>query len=134
MTKRYDLVFSTNRFNLSQPKEYFINECCYGDDLAEWLRAELLKLGIEATKPDQEDWGWYINLQHSANSYFIGIGGNADDESSGNQGEWRLMIDKIRSLKEKLMGKNLMVENEEIVMILKRIVENEADMKLLRIE
>ena len=31
---RYDIIFTTDRFNLSEPKDYFINDCCYGDDAA----------------------------------------------------------------------------------------------------
>src|SRR5690349_18400205 len=128
MTNRYDLLFQTDRFNLSRPKEYFINECCYGDDLAAWLRGKLAEMSIEATEPAQEDWGWYIDLRHNGNAYFVGIGGNKD-ETSGNMGEWRLMIEKHRSLKEKLLGKNRIARNEQIITILQGMIENEPDMR-----
>ncbi len=29
--------FESEAFNHSEPKEYFINPCCFGDDLARWL-------------------------------------------------------------------------------------------------
>jgi hypothetical protein len=134
MAKRYDLLFETSRFNLSQPKDYFINDCCYGDDAAAWLRGKLAEKGIEATEPDQEDWGWYIDMHHDGNAYFVGVGGNADDEQSGNRGEWRLMVEKHRSIKDKLTGKNQMTENDGVIGILRRIIENEPDMKFLRVE
>ncbi len=134
MPKRYDLLFETAKFNLSQPKEHYINECCYGDDVAAWLAGKLKAQGIEVTEPAQEDWGWYIEARHNGNAYFIGVGGNAEDESAGNKGEWRLMVDKHRSLKEKLLGRNPMAENEAIIGILKRIIENEPDVTFLRIE
>jgi len=134
VTKRYDILFTTDRFNLSQPKEHFINECCYGDDMAAWLRGKLSGLGIHATEPRQEDWGWYMEVGHGQYTYFVGIGGNAENESSGNLGEWRLMVEKHRSLKEKLTGKNQLAENEEIISILKRLVEDAPDMKFIRIE
>ena len=54
---RYDLIFSTDRFNLSQPREYFINDCCYGDDAARWFVEQLRSRGLTVTEPDQEDWG-----------------------------------------------------------------------------
>ena len=134
MANRYDLLFETDRFNLSQPKEYFINDCCYGDDLAAWLRGKLAEMSIEATQPGQEDWGWYLDVRHNGNSYFVGIGGNAQDETSGNRGEWRLMVEKHRSLMERLLGKNRLAGNEDIIKILQRIIEDEPGMIFMRIE
>jgi hypothetical protein len=134
VAKRYDLVFETDRFNLSQPKEHYINGCCYGDDVAAWLRGKLAELGIQATEPGQEDWGWYMDVYHQGIAYFVGVGGHAEDESSGNRGEWQFIIEKHRSLKEKLTGKNQMAEHEEILAILKGIIESEPDMTFLRIE
>lgn len=134
MAKRYDLILETDRFNLSQPKATFINACCYGDDVATWLRARLAELGIETTEPVQEDWGWTIEVLLQGNVYFLGIGGNAFDESSGNRGEWRFILQKHRSLTEKLTGRNQMDENDVLIGILEGIVESEPDMKLLRIE
>ena len=37
---RSDLIFTSDRFNLSKSREYFINECCYGDDAAADLETE----------------------------------------------------------------------------------------------
>jgi hypothetical protein len=39
----FDILFQTNRFNLSEAKEHFINPCCFGEDLAEWLPEQLAK-------------------------------------------------------------------------------------------
>lgn len=41
-----DILFDTNRFNLSEVKEHFINPGCFGEDLAVWLRAKLIERGI----------------------------------------------------------------------------------------
>jgi len=40
------VTFESTAFNMTQPKDYFINACCFGDDLAEWLIGELRKQGI----------------------------------------------------------------------------------------
>ena len=128
MAKRHDLLFETDQFNLSQPKDYFINECCYGDDAAAWLRVKLAEKGIEATEPGQEDWGWYLDVRHDGNAYFVGVGASPEDR------EWRLMVEKHRSIKDRLTGKNQMMDNEGIVALLKRIIEDEPEMKFLRIE
>lgn len=134
MESRYDLLFETARFNLSKPKPYFVNESCYGDDLAVWLRGKLDESGLPTTEPGQEDWGWYFEIHDSDHVYHVGISGNADDEQSGDQGEWRLMVEKGRSLGEKLRGTNLMAENEGILAVLKGILENEPDITFLGIQ
>src|SRR5262245_20748505 len=104
---RYDVVFSTNRFNVTEPREYFINECCYGDDAARWLAERLRLRGVAVTEPDQEDWGWYFDARHNEAAYFVGVGGYAEDEAAdSNFGEWRLMVEKHRTLWEKITGAN----------------------------
>jgi hypothetical protein len=132
---RCDIVFSTNRFNLSEPREYFINDCCYGDDAARWIVARLRLRGLTVTEPDQEDWGWYFDAQFNQADYFVGVGGNADDAAaSGNRGEWRLMIQKHRTLWERISGRNQLSEHDEFLAILKHIVVSEPDLRLVAVE
>jgi hypothetical protein len=130
-----DVLFDSNRFNLSEVKAHFINPICFGEDLAGWLRIKLLERGIPTIEPDQEDWGWYIESTLGESDYFIAIGGNRDDLSSDpNQGEWRISIEKHRSLLDRLRGKNKMVGDEPIVAIIREIFEGEADFKNLHFE
>lgn len=130
-----DILFDTNRFNLSRPQNYFINPTCFGDDLAAWLRSKLLEQSIPTIEPDQEDWGWYIESTPGNSTYFIGIGGNADESSlDPNQGEWRIMIEKRRSLWERLTGRNKMSGNEPIIEAIRAILEGEADFTNFRFE
>ena len=51
------ILFKTNRFNLSKVGEHFINPCCFGEDLAAWLRIKLSERDVEVREPYQEDWG-----------------------------------------------------------------------------
>jgi hypothetical protein len=107
-TGRYDLIFWSDRFNLSEPQDYFINDCCYGDDVARWLAEQLRSRGWTVDEPDQEDWGWYLDARDGQTTYFVGVGGIADDESpSPNQGEWRLMVEKHRSLWDRLTARTI---------------------------
>lgn len=126
-----EIIFETARFNLSEPKEYFINPCCFGDDAAAWFAGELTARGITVSEPGQEDWGWYLEAAHAGNSYFIGIGGNAETEAAGNQGEWRLMLEKKRTVWDKLNGKNKLHADEQIILILHDIISKQADMNPL---
>src|SRR5437016_2303767 len=53
-----EAAFRSSAFNTSVVKPYFINECCFGDDLAEWMIARLRANGIQTDdKPGQEDFG-----------------------------------------------------------------------------
>jgi hypothetical protein len=31
------VTFKSSAFNMSEPKKYFVNSSCFGDDLAGWL-------------------------------------------------------------------------------------------------
>lgn len=58
------VTFESTAFNMTEPRNYFINPCCFGDDVAEWLIRELSKQGMGTDeKPGQEDFGWYLNFE-----------------------------------------------------------------------
>jgi len=60
---RTHVRFRSNTFNITEPREYFINECCFGDDLCRWLISQLRQKGIQTDdQPGQEDFGWYFNF------------------------------------------------------------------------
>jgi hypothetical protein len=65
-------LFQTNRFNVSEVKEHFIDRCCFGEDLAEWLREQLAKKGVSADAPYQQDWGWEMLARQGSQGYFLG--------------------------------------------------------------
>lgn len=56
-------TFRSTDFNTSEPKPYFINRGCFGDDLARWLIARLRAAGVVTEdQPRQEDFGWYFDF------------------------------------------------------------------------
>ena len=58
-----EFSFVSTLFNRTEPKEYFINEICFGDDAAWWLIEKLREQEIPtATRPEQEDFGWYFTF------------------------------------------------------------------------
>ena len=125
---RKDILFKTDRFNLSIEKENFINSCCFGEDLATWLREVMIFKGISVNEPGQEDWGWYLGAELKGIKYLIGISGNADEEDGqSNNGEWRLMIENKRSLGEKLFGKNKLAEDDQLVLLILNELKVQAD-------
>lgn len=130
-----DVLLESSRFNISEVKPHFINPCCFGEDLAQWLINKLEERGIQARKPYQEDWGWEFSAEEDLNSYYIGVGGNsAEDPANPNRGEWRVMITKRRSLIEKLLGKNRLKQEEPIIRTVWNILEAEPSFSNLHFE
>lgn len=122
-----DLIFNTNRFNLSEEKAHFINPCCFGEDLAAWMLGKLKERNIQSTDPDQEDWGWYIEAKLAGENYMLGFGGNSlERPEDPNFGEWRVMVNRDRSFKDKLFGKNKMDHSDEMLTTVKQILEAEG--------
>lgn len=105
--------FKSAKFNTTQVRDYFINDICFGDDLAEWLFEELNQNGLKAVKPWQEDWGW----QFEAENCLISIGFNGD--------EWQIYVEPIIGFFQKLAGNQ--VDISKTAKNLHRILENESE-------
>jgi len=132
---RHDLLFDTNRFNLSEVREHFINPCCFGEDAAAWLRARLIERGVDVDEPGQEDWGWYLGASLGGRTYLVGIGGNRDDAAGDpNQGEWRVMVEPRRSLWERLRGKGDPGGDDEMVALIRELLAAEPDFANVRFD
>ncbi|MDX9971742.1 MAG: hypothetical protein RBU21_02000 [FCB group bacterium] len=130
-----DILFETNRFNLSEVKDHFINPCCFGEDLAAWLRGALAQKGITASEPGQEDWGWCLGLTHEGASYIIGVGGNSSESASDpNHGEWRIILGKHRSLWDKLTGKNRQTADDPVSVVILEILRSQPDFQNVHCE
>jgi hypothetical protein len=124
----HDLLFKTARFNLIVVKDHFINPCCFGEDLAVWLRDKLVEKGVKSSAPSQEDWGWYLNVNYFQDSYFLGMSGNADQQG-GDKGEWRIIVKKKRSLWQWLSGKGKILEDDCMLRLIEEILTAEPDFR-----
>lgn len=134
MWRNATILFSRPAVSICRSRGIISSTIAASATTSPWLRGKLLEAGLEATEPDQEDWGWYMDVRHGTNRYFVGIGGNVESVSSGNRGEWRFVVEKYRGFGEKLTGANPMSADEPIIGILKGIVETEPDMKFLHVE
>ena len=84
MDSRTLITFQSESFNTSEPKGYFINECCFGDDLAIWMISELRQRRYEVdVAPNQEDFGWYFNFKASGVGHSFLISYRADTDEIG---------------------------------------------------
>jgi len=74
------VVFRSPAFNTSERKPYFVNDGCFGDDVARWMISRLRSLDIETDdEPGQEDFGWYFGFRTADGSYSFVIGYRPDD-------------------------------------------------------
>jgi len=112
--------FNTAKFDAAKERPNPINPIP-GESLLIWLR-ERAKPHVEVTEPDAEDWGWYSFVDWKGRQYLLGS--SASDEESG-QREWILQIDKQRSVKEALMGREKMEGDDECAQFFQQLLEDE---------
>jgi hypothetical protein len=80
------VFFHSTAFNCTEPRDYFINECCFGDDVARWLIQELKTRGIKtADEPGQEDFGWYFDFEAGGVPHCFVIGFQENDPAAGDR-------------------------------------------------
>ncbi len=118
-----DITCKTDRFNLSVIGEDFINDCCFGEDFSIWLVEELNDKGLKADVICMEDFGWANQVTLNEQVYLLCIAGNSDKlPNNPNYGEWHVMLEKKRKLKEIILGRNKDNKEEAIYSILKEIL------------
>jgi len=111
-----DITFKSDRFNLSVVGADFTNDCCFGEDLSEWLVAHLPAAGIEADIICMEDFGWANLAVYRGASYLMCVSGNSDeDPTRPDQGEWHVMLERQRGFLDKLLGRNRIDVSDPIV-------------------
>ncbi len=132
---RKDVLFRTSRFNASKVGDHFINPCCFGEDLAAWLQAKLNANGASASSPGQEDWGWYVFAEYESASYFLGMNVNQeDDPRNEDDGEWRIMIEKKRSIWQRITKEGLITDADGLLALVQGVLREEPDFADIHIE
>jgi hypothetical protein len=120
------ILFKTNRFNLSKVGEHFINPCCFGEDLAAWLQIKLSERNVEVRESYQEDWGWELPATQEGDSYYLCMSGNSDELSTNkDDGEWGIIIEKRRSIGQRLRGVGKIAANDKMVGTIEEILRAE---------
>lgn len=111
-----DISFKTARFNLSIVGSDFTNDCCFGEDLSQWLVEALNKRHIDAGIICMEDFGWANHAKYDGIEYLICIAGSPDENPARpNMGEWHVMLERKRSLIQKILGKSKGCKSEPFI-------------------
>jgi len=81
-----EVSFLSAVFNSTESKDYFINDGCFGDDVARWLIARLRAGGLQtADEPDQEDFGWHFTFTAGGAEHCFVIGFQPNYPASGDR-------------------------------------------------
>jgi hypothetical protein len=120
----YVITFRSARFDVASEPPNPINRI-HGESVLRWLREKLQGSPYETTAPDDEDWGWYIDVKGGGASYLLGASGEAAEAASGPV-DWSIQIEKHRSLGEKLRGAGKMAADDPLSALIERLVRQEA--------
>jgi hypothetical protein len=97
------VTFESTAFNTAEPKEYFINPRCFGDDVGKWVIGELRKQGVKTDeKLGQEDFGWYLNFEVAGCAHCFVIGHRPTGKSEA--GTWIGWLERSRGLIGSVLG------------------------------
>ena len=70
------ITVETDLFEHREVKPHFINPCCFGEDFAAWLKAELSPLadaGFTFSDLIQEDYGWGFWASHGKDPFWVAL-------------------------------------------------------------
>ena len=126
------IYFNTSLFDPSKEDENEINPI-YGQSLLIWLKDKLSNK-LEFSEIDMEDWGWYSHIIWNGRKYLIGSVAHyevGDDFRNGV--DWIFQVDKKRSFKEIIFGKEKMTENDQCFLFFKKYFEEKPEIKNVEI-
>ena len=128
------ITFSSSKFDLSQETPNTINPLG-GESLLEWLREELGSHGWSSTRPDIEDWGWYMDVSKAGAVYLVGATGEAQAEADASSVvDWCLQLHRKRSLKERVLGRGKLAKQDELFELLRSVIQGEAQFLEVSVE
>ncbi len=97
------VTFQSAAFNTSERRDYFINDGCFGDDVARWLIAELGACSVATdSEPRQEDFGWFFTFRPGDTEHQFIIGYRPG--SATEPGVWIGWVERKAGLLASLLG------------------------------
>jgi hypothetical protein len=106
------IEFKTSKFDPTAEPPNRINPL-RGQSILKWLRERVLP---NATEPDSEDWGWYMDVEFSGSRYLVGsICHDSDSGPHDALRNWVLQVHKHRSMTDKVFGRQKMQLDDPLV-------------------
>ena len=116
---RDDITIETDIFEHREVKPHFINPCCFGEDLAEWLRGRLSPLAAEGfhfADAKQEDYGWGFWASRGADRFWIALS-YVGDGPQEDPAQWVISVDHSAGLN--LIGRFLHKSHQQAFTLLR---------------
>ena len=96
---------------------------------------KLIDRNIEVFQPYQEDWGWELPAIQENDSYYLCMSGNSDDSSTNkDEGEWRIIVERKRSIGQRLIGTGKMAASDKLLQTIEEILRAEPTIREVRRE
>lgn len=131
MSRRRHAVFKSSAFNTTEPKDYFINECCFGDDLGRWFVGKLRAKGLSTEdEPGQEDFGWYLTFHHGDLDYDLVMAYRPGDENE--DGDWLCSLERRAGFLASLFGARKRGIEDEALKAIHQTLVTAPEVKELR--
>ncbi|MGA9670826.1 MAG: hypothetical protein WBQ94_16565 [Terracidiphilus sp.] len=125
------VTFESSAFNTSEPKDYFINPCCFGDDVAKWLIERLhCKEYQAADMPGQEDFGWFFTFDASGIEHCFVIGHRPGNEET--EGVWIGWLERSRGFVSSMLGGRKRDIHPNAVRAIHEILSNSPEIQNVR--
>jgi hypothetical protein len=125
----YVITFVTDKFDVTKEDENPINPI-YGQSLLLWLKEQVAET-VNLESPDTEDWGWYTTIDWKGRSYILGA---SAAESENGSFEWVFQVDKNRTFKEKLLGREKMKKDDECLLFFQSVFDSEPEFMGVAVE
>ncbi|MEM7401165.1 MAG: hypothetical protein AAF304_04365 [Pseudomonadota bacterium] len=116
-------------FDVSQEDENPINPI-FGQSALRYLKNKTTGQ-IKMDEPDAEDWGWYSYAEWENQKYLIGTSAEQEDASNGT---WCFQIEKQRSIKERLLGKEKMTKDDGCLQVILSILKADSQITSIELE
>lgn len=92
------IFIETDRFEYRKVQPHFINPCCFGEDLAAWLKLELSRFAdVQVSEPIQEDYGWGIWVIQGEDRFWVAVS-YAGDGPQESPAQWAISVDPASRL------------------------------------
>ena len=122
----------TDLFEHRQVKPHFINDCCFGEDFARWLRQRLANSEFESSNPIQEDYGWGLWITLEKDKFWIALSYVGDGPTEA-PAQWDITVTRPTSLNivRRLFSKPDLTTMEALQARIRRELETTAGISVL---
>ena len=122
----------TDLFEHRQVAPHFINDCCFGEDFAQWLRQRLVNSGFESSDPIQEDYGWGLWITVKKDTFWIALSYVGDGPTEA-PAQWVISLTRPTSLNivRRLFSKPDFSPMEALQARIRRELESTAGISVL---